>query len=53
MTANGIDVIVAVLVMGLVFAAWTWLDWAAYDRRRRQQRLAHRNILKQTGGWPT
>jgi sensor domain CHASE-containing protein len=53
MTANGIDVLVAVAVLALVFCAWTWVEWLAYDRQRRQQRVVHRNLLKQSGEWPS
>lgn len=51
-TANGVDVLIVVSVLVLLFAVTTYMAWRRDDRDRRQERLVHRNLERQTGRWP-
>lgn len=49
-TANGVDVLIVVSVLVLLFAVTTYMTWRRDDRERRQARLVHRNLERMSGG---
>lgn len=46
---NGLDLLAAAAVIVTVAVTCWHVRWAAWDRRRREDRLIHRNILKLGG----
>jgi Tfp pilus assembly protein FimT len=51
MTANGIDVLLIVVGLILVFALAEFRAWAKRDRDRRQARRVHVNLMRAQGQW--
>lgn len=51
MTAfNGLDLLAVVVVIALLFAAWTLASWRNWNEYRKTERLVERNLWRITGG---
>lgn len=49
MTINGLHLLGAIIVILAIYTFAHWLEWRAYDRERRSDRLVHRN-MERIGG---
>lgn len=49
MTFDGLDLLAAVAVIVTVAVALWHVRWAAWDRRRRSDRIVHRNMRRMGG----
>jgi peptidoglycan/LPS O-acetylase OafA/YrhL len=52
MTFDGLGLLAVVALISLAFLAYSYVEWRGRDRKRRLERMVHRN-LQRAGGWRT
>jgi len=50
MTFDGVALLAVIAGLICLYLIFHYLEWRVSDRRRREDRLIHRNLVKHTGG---